>query len=104
MTGLNQTLPKGENRLGSIIQILIGNCVDPYFWSSDITKLYNQLLLDQSAYPYSLFLYSLEMNPDKPSDVYVMLVAWYRATPAGSQPRFAIECSKGEENRVSPCC
>ena len=38
MTGLNLILPKGENRLGSINQILIGNRADPFSWSSDITK------------------------------------------------------------------
>ena len=91
MTGLNLILPKGENRLGSINQILIGNRADPYSWSSNITKLYNQLQLHPSAYPYSLFLYNPEMNPDKPPDVYDMLVAWYGVTPTGSQAGFAIE-------------
>ena len=41
MSGLNLILRKGENRIGSINQILIGNRADPYSWSSDITKLYN---------------------------------------------------------------
>ena len=65
MTGLNLILPKGENRLGSINEILIGNRADPYAWSSDISKLYNQLHLDESALPYSLFLYSPELDPEK---------------------------------------
>ena len=93
MTGLNQILPKGENRLGSINQILIGNRADPYSWSSDITKLYNQLHLDESAYPYSLllFLYNPEMDILKPPDVYVMLVAWYGVTPTGSQAGHTID-------------
>ena len=86
ITGLNLILPKGENRLGSINQILICNRVDPFSWSSDITKLNNQLHLDQSAYPYSLFLFNPEMNPDKLPDVYVILVAWYRVTSAVSSP------------------
>ena len=37
MTGLNLILPKGENRLGSINQIFIGNRADPYAWASDIS-------------------------------------------------------------------
>ena len=90
MTGLNLILPKGENRLGSINQILIGNRADPFSWSSDITKLYNQLHLDKSAYPYSLFLYSPEMNPNLKPDVNLMLVAWYGVTPTGSQAGHAI--------------
>ena len=91
MSGLNHILPKGENRIGSINQILIGNKGDPYSWSSDITKLYNQLHLDESAYPYSLFLYNPEMDILKIPDVYVMVVAWYGVTPAGSQAGHAIE-------------
>ena len=91
MSGLNLILPKGENRIGSINQILIGNRADPYSWSSDITKLYNQLHLDESAYPYSLFLYNLEMDILKPPDVYVMVVAWYGVTPTGSQAGHTIE-------------
>ena len=77
--------------MGSINQILIGNQADPYYWSSDITKLYNQLHLVESAYPYSLFLYNLEMDIFKPPDVYVMVVAWYGVTPTGSQAGHAIE-------------
>ena len=48
MTGLNLIQPKGENRLGSINEILIGNRADPYDWLSDISKLFNQLHLDDS--------------------------------------------------------
>ena len=91
MTGLNLILPKGENRLGSINQILIGNRADPYAWASDISKLYNQLHLAESALPYSLFLYSPELNPEKDPEVWVMNVAWYGVTPTGAQAGCAIE-------------
>ena len=91
MTGLNLILPKGENRLGSINQILIGNRADPYAWASDISKLYNQLHLDESALPYSLFLYSTELDPEMKPAVWVMNVAWYGVTPTGAQAGCAIE-------------
>ena len=70
-TGLNIILPKGENRLGSISNIIIGNRADPFSQASDITKLYNQLHLQESAYPYSLFLYSDELDPDKKPEVWL---------------------------------
>ena len=38
-TGLNIILPKGEYRLGSISNIVLGNKADPFSWSSDVTKL-----------------------------------------------------------------
>ena len=63
MTDLNLILPKGENRLSLIYQILIGNRADPYAWSSDISKLYNQLQLVEYSLPYSLFLHSPELDP-----------------------------------------
>ena len=90
-TGLNIILPKGENRLGSISNILIGNRADPYSWSSDITKLYNQLHLHESAYPYSLFLYDDELSQEKKPQVWLMTVAWYGVTCTGSQAGCAIE-------------
>ena len=83
MTGLNLILPNGENRLGSINQILIGNRADPYAWASDISKLYNQLHLDESALPYSLFLYSAELDPEMKPAVWVMNMAWFGVTPTG---------------------
>ena len=102
MSGLNHILPKGENRIGSINQILIGNKGDPYSWSSDITKLYNQLHLDESAYPYSLFLYNPEMDILKIPDVYVMVVAWYGVTPTGSQAGHAIERAVSDQGIKFP--
>ena len=90
-TGLNLILPKGENRLGSISNILIGNRADPYSWSSDITKLYNQLHLHSSAFPYSLFLYSNNLDPEIKPETWLMTVAWYGVTSTGSQAGCAIE-------------
>ena len=90
-TGLNLILPKGENRLGTISNILIGNRADPFSWSSDITKLYNQLHLHESAYPHSLFLYSDELTPGKNPEVWLMTVAWYVVTSMGSKAGCAIE-------------
>merc|ERR1719239_43930 len=85
MTGLNLILAKGENRLGNLAEILIRNRVKRFAWSSDISKMYNQLKLNESAYPYSLFLFNQALQSDIPPDVWVMLVAWYGVTPTGNQ-------------------
>ena len=37
MSGLNLTLAKGENRTGSLIDILLRNRVVQYAWGSDVT-------------------------------------------------------------------
>ena len=91
MTGLNLILAKGENRLGNLAEILIRNRVKRFAWSSDISKMYNQLKLNESAYPYSLFLFNHSLQPDIPPEVWVMLVAWYGVTPTGNQAGFAID-------------
>ena len=91
MTGLNLILAKGENRLGNLAEILIRNRVKRFAWSSDISKMYNQLKLNESAYPYSLFLFNHSLQSDIPPEVWVMLVAWYGVTPTGNQAGFAID-------------
>ena len=57
MTSFNLLLAKGESRLGYIFDIMVRNRCKQHAWSSDISKLYNQLHLDISALPYSLFLF-----------------------------------------------
>ena len=77
MSGLNCVLAKGENRIGSLLDIILRNRAFTYAWSSDVTKLYNQLHLERSALPYSLFLYSEELDPTKTPATLVM----QRASP-----------------------
>jgi hypothetical protein len=90
-TFLNVILPKGENRLGNILDIIIRSRGWEYIWSSDISKLYNQLHLDISAYPYSLFLYNESLDPNIEPDIYVMVRAWYGVISTGSQAGFALD-------------
>ena len=90
-TGLNLILPKGENHLGNIHDIIIRNRVKLFSWSSDISKLYNQLVLEPSAYPFSLFLFHESLDREVEPDVYVMLRAWYGVIQTGGQAGFALD-------------
>ena len=56
-----------------------------------MTKLYNQLHLEKSALPYSLFLYSDQLNPTKELATFIMKVAWYGVVPTGNQASYALE-------------
>ena len=85
MSGLNLLLAKGENRLGSIMDILIRTISQPFSWTSDISKLYNQLHLENNALPYSLFLYDESLDETVQPQVWVMNVAWYGVTSTGAQ-------------------
>ena len=89
-TGLNECLAKGENRLGRIDDIVIRNRGRKFIFSTDISKMYNVLHLDSSAYPYSLILFDETLDPDTEPKIYLMLRAWYGTTPTGNQAAFAI--------------
>ena len=107
MSGLNLILPKGENRLGQILDIVIRNRVVRHIFSSDVSKLYNQLELNEDAYPYSLFLYHESLDPGKEPEVYVMLRAWYGVISTGNQAGYALdqlaEIGKEEFTAAKPC-
>ena len=55
MTKMNEILAKGENRIGLIFNIMIRCRCTEFIWSSDISKFYNQLYMDDPSLPFSLF-------------------------------------------------
>ena len=85
MTSFNLLLAKGENRLGYIFDIIVRNRCRLNAWSSDISKLYNQLHLDISALPYSLFLFHNSLDPKAEPEVWIMTRAWYVISSTGGQ-------------------
>ena len=91
MSFLNLILAKGENRLGFIFDIIIRNRIMWYAWSSDISKLYNQLILDLSALPYSLFLFKESLDAQEDPEIWVMVRAWYGVCSTGGQAGYAID-------------
>ena len=89
-TGLNIILAKGEARLGNISDImLLSRCME-MIWISDISKLYNQLKLNDASLPYSLFLYSDSLDPSVKPEVWVMTSAWYGVGSSGGQAEAAL--------------
>ena len=91
MLELNQTLAKGENKMGNMFVILIRCLSQRYAWASDISKLYNQLRLEPSALPFSLFLYHNSLDSGTTPEKWLMVRAWYGVTPTGSQAGFALD-------------
>ena len=91
MSGLNLLLAKGKNRIGSLVDIILRNQAMEFVWTSDVTKLYNQLHLERAALPYSLFLYHEDLDPSCPPIIFVMRRAWYRVVPTGNQAGYALE-------------
>ena len=91
MSGLNMILPKGENKMGNIVSILLRARCKKYLWTSDISKFYNQLKLNEGSYPFSLFLYHDSLDPSTKPDTWVMTSAWYGQQSAGGQADVAVE-------------
>ena len=73
------------------MDIILRNRAQEYTWSLDMTKLYNQLHLERTALPYSLFLYSDKLDPSKEPATFVVKVAWYGVVPTGNQASYALE-------------
>ena len=90
MTLFSLLLAKGENRLGYIFDVIVRNRCMQNAWSSDISKLYNQLHLDISALPYSLFLFHNSLDPNIEPKVCVKTRAWYGISSTGGQAGPAI--------------
>ena len=53
--------------------------------------MYNQLYLDDPSLPFSLFLYSDKLDPEKEPDIWVMVRAWYGIVSTGGQAGFALD-------------
>jgi len=60
-------------------------------WTSDVSKLYNMLHLNDSSLPYSLFLFDARLDPSKKPDIWVMTRAWYGVTSTGNQSGVGLE-------------
>ena len=101
-SGLNLILAKGQNTLNKIHSILIKARCDPFIWTADISKLYNCLNLNESSYPYSLFLFHTSMDPDIPPDVWVMLTAWYGVSSSAAQSNYALLLAALEKAETHP--
>ena len=90
MTSFNLLLAKGENRLGYIFDFIVRNRCRQNAWSSDLSKLYNQLHLDISALPYSLFLFHNSLDPIIEPEVWVITRAWSGISSTGGKAGAAI--------------
>ena len=102
MTRLNCILAKGINRGTRINEILVRSRVKKYVYSTDISKMYNQLHLHESAYPYSLFLYHESMDDKIEPEVYLLTRAWYGVTSTGAQAGTAIDRLVEEKKKEFP--
>ena len=91
ITGINELLAKGETNIARINDILIRNRCTTNVFTTDISKMYNQLHLRDESLPYGLFLFHESLDPNVEPEVYCMLVAWYGVSSSGNQGGEALE-------------
>jgi competence transcription factor ComK len=102
MTGLNEILAKGVNMLSKILELLIRFRCFNRTWNTDISKLYNQLHLNESSLAFSLFLYHQNLDQNTPPTIWVMSRAWYGVSSTGNQAGVAIEFLAHQFKEVHP--
>ena len=102
MTRLNVILAKGENRIGRLNDIIVRSRVCKYIMTTDISKMYNQLYLEESSLPFSLFLYDESLDQSVPPKTWVMNRAWYGVASTGGQAGYAIEKVVEEQGQEYP--
>ena len=88
--GLNIILCKGENTMNRLSTILIASRFKPVLWTTDVSKLFNQLKLNPSAVPYSLFLFEENMDASKEPEVWGMEAGWYGVESTLNQAQTAM--------------
>lgn len=97
---MNLICAKGDSNLASMFGILLDARCKPNLFAADIRKLYNNLYLLPESYPYSLFLYSKNLDPNTKPDVWLMRVAWYGHISTGAQATTSLKLL-GEDHKKS---
>ena len=98
-SGLNMILAKGTGGVAKLVPILTRSRCQKFTWTADISKLYNQLWLEDDDYPFSLMLYHASLDPNVKPEPYLMLRAWYGVVSTGGQAHCTLK-RLGEENAV----
>ena len=77
--------------LSKIPELLIWFRCFSHTWNTDISKLYNQLHLNDSLLPFSLFIFHESLEKTVDTDIWVMSRAWSGVSSTGNQAGVALE-------------
>lgn len=62
-----------------------------YIQSSDIGKMYNQLIMDDPLLPYSLFLFNDTLDSKEKPEIWEMVRAWFGIVSTGGQAGYFLD-------------
>jgi hypothetical protein len=89
VSSFNDILAKGVNCLTSLYTIVLEWRSHLYAFTSDISKMFNSVKLEPEMYKYSLYLFSKNLTPGEPIEVWVNLTLMYGLVSAANQ------CTRG---------
>ena len=83
-TSLNAILAKGENRLAKLFHILLKFRGGGDGYTADISCAYNNVWLDPNFYRFQLYLWKEDLDPNAPTEVYIVRTLIYGVRPSGN--------------------
>ena len=85
LSSFNEILAKGKCCLTNLFQIICHWRSHKFVFTSDISKMFNSLQLKTDMYRYSLYLFSEQLNPNDPIQIWVILTMMYGLRSAANQ-------------------
>ena len=82
--GINSTLAKGTNNMNNLAIMMIRFQCYPYVFHTDISKMYNTVLLDERHWRYQLYYWQEELKVGVPPKLKAIKTAMYGMKPSGN--------------------
>lgn len=99
---LNEILPKGQNNMNNLTEILIRWSIKLHAYHSDISKCYNGVKIDKSHWRYQLYLFQDELDPSKEPNTKVIKTVIYGVRPSGNQAERALRLTADMNKDIYP--
>ncbi len=81
---LNETLARGENKLGRLLHLLIQFRYGDSAFSADVAMAYNTIRLDPQHYKYQKYLWKEDLTPDEKVITMIVITLIYGIKPSGN--------------------
>ena len=81
---INSTLAKGTNNMNNLAIMMIRFQCYPYVFHTDISKMYNTVLLDERHWRYQLYYWQEELKVGVPPKLKAIKTAMYGMKPSGN--------------------
>ena len=98
-SSLNSLLAKGVNSLNKLIEIMIRWLTYPHAYHTDVSKMYNRVMLEPEYWRYQLYYWVENLEPGLDPLIKVIKTLIYGVRPSGNLAQCALR-RIAEKNRV----